>query len=418
MTIDQIIDDVLDREGGYVHHPDDKGGPTKFGITLQALREWRYPVPVVQADVQGLTRMEARMIYRRQYIEAPGYAEAISDDRLLALVVDYAVHSGPGRATKALQRALGVTDDGVLGAQTKRVLASQAGSPGVYRKLLAARIGALCRLAVADPSQLVFLDGWLTRVVAFVCLLLALALPARVEAQAITRIAAVGNGGSAIFNDGTETFTLATTPNANDLVCYQIGFATLTASGITSAAWGDAAGSWTIFTLLTGANSGALSMACSSNPSGSSNQFTITSASESSGNVRGVIWHMRTTGTWGALTAHVSGSAANAQASPHSSGSVTPSDADNVCMGLIKGGNNTYTSEAGWSALTTAFGDSARGAAGYLIQTAATAQSYDPTSSGAVDRAVQIVCIDSSAGGGGGVLSQPVHLTTGGVGGQ
>ena len=35
MTVDQMIDDILRREGGYVNHPADKGGPTKYGITLK-----------------------------------------------------------------------------------------------------------------------------------------------------------------------------------------------------------------------------------------------------------------------------------------------------------------------------------------------------------------------------------------------
>ena len=30
----QIIDALIEREGGYVHNPADRGGPTKYGITL------------------------------------------------------------------------------------------------------------------------------------------------------------------------------------------------------------------------------------------------------------------------------------------------------------------------------------------------------------------------------------------------
>lgn len=224
--------------------------------------------------------------------------------------------------------------------------------------------------------------------------------PALAGAQAITHVESTAAGGVAVFSDGTETFTLANTPSSGDLVCYTIGFANLTASGIATAAWSDASSTWTIFTLLTGANSGALSTACSI-ATGSTTQFTITSAAEASGSIRHVRFHFHTTGTFGTVNAHFSGSAANAQASPHSSGNATPSTADNVCFALLKGGNNTYTTEAGWTAPTTNFGDSARGVTGYMIQTAATAQSYDPTSSTNTDRAVQAVCVDSNAAAGG-----------------
>ncbi|MDM4484160.1 glycosyl hydrolase 108 family protein, partial [Klebsiella oxytoca] len=33
MTADQIIEGILGKEGGYVNKPNDKGGPTRWGIT-------------------------------------------------------------------------------------------------------------------------------------------------------------------------------------------------------------------------------------------------------------------------------------------------------------------------------------------------------------------------------------------------
>ena len=33
MSIEQMIDEVLSKEGGFVNHPADKGGATKYGIT-------------------------------------------------------------------------------------------------------------------------------------------------------------------------------------------------------------------------------------------------------------------------------------------------------------------------------------------------------------------------------------------------
>jgi lysozyme family protein len=167
VTVDRLIADLIDREGGYVDDPVDRGGPTHMGITLATLQQWRAPLPVTRADVMALTREEATAIYRARYVDGPGFREAIRDDRLLALVVDYGVLSGPEAATKALQRAIGIHDDGVLGPQTRRVLVSQAGSTEVYKRLLADRIGHHVELVLTNPSQRRFLRGWLSRCVSF-----------------------------------------------------------------------------------------------------------------------------------------------------------------------------------------------------------------------------------------------------------
>ena len=73
MTSDQILDDVIRREGSYVHDPQDRGGPTKYGITQRTLRAWRGQA-VTAEDVRQVTRDEARAIYRRRYVDDPGFA--------------------------------------------------------------------------------------------------------------------------------------------------------------------------------------------------------------------------------------------------------------------------------------------------------------------------------------------------------
>jgi lysozyme family protein len=166
MTPDQIIDGVLEREGLFVDDPVDRGGPTMMGITAPTLARWRKR-PVTLEDMQALTADEARAIYRHMYIEAPGFAAAIPNDRLLALVVDYAVLSGPKAATQALQRAIGIADDGTLGPQTRRLLEAQAGSVDVYKRLLADRVRHHVEIVILNPSQRRFLRGWLNRLVGF-----------------------------------------------------------------------------------------------------------------------------------------------------------------------------------------------------------------------------------------------------------
>ena len=164
MTVDAILDEVIRREGGYVHDPADRGGPTKYGITQRTLRAWRGQ-PMTAADVRQLTRDEARAIYRRQYVDAPGFATL--PDPLRAQVMDNAVTSGPRQAIRDLQRAIGgVTVDGRLGPKTRAALQRQ-GVAAVHARLIQARAVRIGRIVQRDPTQARFLAGWLTRITAF-----------------------------------------------------------------------------------------------------------------------------------------------------------------------------------------------------------------------------------------------------------
>jgi lysozyme family protein len=164
MTAEDVITEVLRREGGYVNHASDRGGPTNYGITLKTLAAWRGQ-PVTAEDVLALTEAEARDIYRREYIERPGL-DQIADPLLRGLLVDYAVHSGPRRAIEELQRVAGVTVDGKIGPQTLSAVAVK-GAESLRRGVLRARGRYLARL-LSDPSQRVFAGGWLNRLMEFV----------------------------------------------------------------------------------------------------------------------------------------------------------------------------------------------------------------------------------------------------------
>lgn len=164
MTIDQILDDVLRREGGFVDHPSDPGGPTKYGITLVTLAEVR-GAPVSVADVRALTEAEARAIFRRRYVEAPGF-DTIQDDPLRALLVDFGVHSGPATAIRALQRAVGVPVDGVLGPVTRRGI-DIVGPHVAYVRVLKARGELIAGLLQRHAETRVFAAGWIRRLLEF-----------------------------------------------------------------------------------------------------------------------------------------------------------------------------------------------------------------------------------------------------------
>ncbi|WP_303046913.1 glycosyl hydrolase 108 family protein, partial [Edwardsiella tarda] len=68
MTKDEIFDGLLKREGGYVNHPADRGGPTNWGITEAAARANGYA-----GDISMLSRDQALRIYHADYWESPRF---------------------------------------------------------------------------------------------------------------------------------------------------------------------------------------------------------------------------------------------------------------------------------------------------------------------------------------------------------
>ena len=160
-----IIDGILRREGGWVDHPADRGGPTKYGITLRTLSRWRGSRAVAE-DVRSLTRGQARRIYRHLYIEKPGF-DRIEDPRLRALAVDCAVHHGVSRAARWLQRAAGVKRDGRCGPLTLGAVNAAPASP-LRMRILASRARSFGRIITGDPSQAAFAAGWMTRLAKFI----------------------------------------------------------------------------------------------------------------------------------------------------------------------------------------------------------------------------------------------------------
>ena len=40
VSVRHIIKEIIRREGGYVNHPNDRGGPTKYGVTHKTLSRY------------------------------------------------------------------------------------------------------------------------------------------------------------------------------------------------------------------------------------------------------------------------------------------------------------------------------------------------------------------------------------------
>lgn len=165
MNAQQVIDDILRREGGYVNHSADHGGPTNHGITQATLSAWR-KAPASIDDVRNLTEAEAREIYESEYVRKPGF-DRVNGERLQAILVDCAVNHGPDRAVKFLQGALGVTQDGDFGPKTRGALYN-SDPVAIYRKVVAARARFYGQIITKNVTQAVFAAGWMNRLAEFI----------------------------------------------------------------------------------------------------------------------------------------------------------------------------------------------------------------------------------------------------------
>lgn len=159
--VDSIIYDVIKREGGFVNHIADKGGATKYGITIKTLSDWRKK-ELIPDDVNKLTVEEAAEIYQELYINRPRI-NLIPDEKLRALVFDTGVHSGTATAVKLLQQCIGAKPDGVLGPVTLGIV--KAFKPQEIReRFLNARLAYLNNIIARNPSQIAFEKGWHNRI--------------------------------------------------------------------------------------------------------------------------------------------------------------------------------------------------------------------------------------------------------------
>ena len=161
---DECLKFVLTREGKYSHNPADRGGATNMGITQVNYDAWRIKHGLSRNPVLGISGAEVGEIY------AAGYWQPVCADGLVApidlCVFDAAVQHGSGRAAKWLQRTVGTRQDGVIGPQTltaSALLIERDGLEAVIRYYMEIRDGFYHEIVANDPSQAVFLKGWMNR---------------------------------------------------------------------------------------------------------------------------------------------------------------------------------------------------------------------------------------------------------------
>ncbi|NRP12436.1 hypothetical protein XMM379_001499 [Aliiroseovarius sp. xm-m-379] len=182
-SVEEIADEIISREGGYVNDPDDPGGATKYGVTLNTMRGLGIDLTgdgkITSQDVKALTRDQAREIFVRHYFHRPRIADL--PQPLQPSVFDMYVNAG-GNAVRILQRLVGkmgyaVAVDGVLGPRSLRAvrLAMAAAPDHLADAYGIERRNYYYRLADQRPKSRKYAHrrdggkgGWITRAEEFI----------------------------------------------------------------------------------------------------------------------------------------------------------------------------------------------------------------------------------------------------------
>ncbi len=174
MTVDEIIEGLIGREGRYSNNPADKGGETMWGITATTARRNGY-----KGQMKDLPRQTAKAIYLSEYFLAPKFnlvydvCPAIAEELL-----DTAVNCGVGFASPLIQQALNllnreqqdykdIVEDGKIGPNTVNALKlylAKRGKEGqdVLLKLLNILQGyRYVEITKSRPKNEQFLYGWI-----------------------------------------------------------------------------------------------------------------------------------------------------------------------------------------------------------------------------------------------------------------
>lgn len=164
-----LIGRLIEREGGYVNDPDDRGGATNMGITQATLTAHRgYRVTAEQ--VRDMPREEAEEIYYNTYWLRPNFHTLGLSQYMEEFLLDAACHHGPRKAAELLQLAAGVKQDGMVGPVTAAACASMV-SADLAAYFLGARVAFLGEIIENNRSQAKYAHGWMNRMQAFIRLI-------------------------------------------------------------------------------------------------------------------------------------------------------------------------------------------------------------------------------------------------------
>ena len=161
LSADKMYESVARR--GYHNLKGDKGGPTMCGVTLGTLIDWRRkqgkPKPTV-GELRVLRYSEWLAILKSVFWD-PCKADSIVNQSIAEMLVDWRWVNGT-QAIRDAQTAFTLVPDGIIGPKTLAALNSTPAKT-VFIRLKYAREASYRKIVQRNPSQQIFLKGWINR---------------------------------------------------------------------------------------------------------------------------------------------------------------------------------------------------------------------------------------------------------------
>lgn len=165
--IDNYALKLWDLEGGFVNHPNDKGGCTNRGVTLATYKEYCREIGKAEPTIDKLRKLTFNEYVNilRWHSWDTWQADKINSQQVAEILVDWVYNSGAWGVKKP-QAFLKLKQDGIVGPKTLKAV-NDYDPKLLFTHIKSMRKEFYLAIVKANPSQKVFLKGWLNRIDSF-----------------------------------------------------------------------------------------------------------------------------------------------------------------------------------------------------------------------------------------------------------